>query len=365
MGTGDSTPSIPTSERFPDALPSDRDAAKQTYLSLLESYDLLEEMSKLVGVAAWKVDVKTNKIYWTKGLYSLYEMEIPSPLTFENILELELPPYRPIHQKAVADLMENGTSFDIEVETYTLKGNLRWFRIVGKPVYQEGKLTHRMGITLDITERKRLMQEKEALLREVHHRVKNHFNTVIGLLDLQSSTTEHPQVQESLSIAKLRLKTLSVLYNKLYLSKNLHLISLKQYLDDLVKEIISSYPITTPLQVQVSLPELYCDPVRLSYLGIIVNELVTNALKYAFVGSETGRLEITGKEEGAFLHLTIQDDGVGLPESIPSDNSTSFGVQMVQLLVERLQGTLEISRIQGTRFTMQIPLEVHKPEKIY
>ena len=130
------------------------------FKELLENYDLLETMAEIGKIGAWKVDIESNAALWTRELFSIMEMDSPRPLALEEILDFELPSYRPIHQKAMDDLMERGIPFDIEVESLTCKGNHRWLRIIGKGMYDtEGKLTHRIGITQDITERKLLEQK--------------------------------------------------------------------------------------------------------------------------------------------------------------------------------------------------------------
>ena len=160
-----------------------------------------------------------------------------------------------------------------------------------------------VGLTVssrDITERKRaeekinaLLEEKELLLREVHHRIKNNMNTMVSLLSLQSETMEDWKAVAALEDAKSRLQIMSVLYDKLYRTENLREMSIKDYLPALVDEIIDVFPNKASVQIETRIDDFVLGVKLLSPLGIIVNELLTNAMKYAFIGRDDGLITVS------------------------------------------------------------------------
>ncbi len=346
----------------------------ELFQDLLESHDLLEKMGEIAKIGAWKVDLRTNKASWTKQLYNIYELDSSTPLTLEEILQFELPQYRSVHRKVVQELMERGTPFDLEIETLTAKGNHRWLRIIGKGLYDpEGKITHRIGITQDITTRKEieqkilsLLKEKEILLKEVHHRVKNHMQTVTSLLQLQANASEDPYIIQTLEEANNKLKSLGILYDKLYRTHQIRQLSLREYLPTLVREIIDSFPKKILLTLEEDIQDIVLQVNQLSSVGIIVNELITNSLKYAFTGRTEGRIRVSAQEyepEGenawgkpkTFVSLIVEDDGIGIPESIDLTQISSFGLQLIEALTHQLGGSLRITRQKGTKFELVFP----------
>jgi two-component sensor histidine kinase len=200
---------------------------------------------------------------------------------------------------------------------------------------------------------KRLLEEKELLLHEVHHRLKNNMNTMISLLSLQAGAYGDGQAAEVLKDAMARLQSMSTLYDRLYRAEDLQEMSLGEYLPTLVREIVGIFPNGGTVEVKASVDEIRLDVQRLSLLGIIVNELVTNAMKYAFTGREHGEISVSARLKGNRVVVRIADDGAGLPPTIDIAKSPGFGLGLIRTLTKQLDATIAIERRRGTCFAIE------------
>lgn len=194
-----------------------------------------------------------------------------------------------------------------------------------------------------------LLSEKEILLQEVHHRLKNNMVTIMSLLSLQSDTVKDPAALAMLEDTKSRIRSMAVLYEKLYRSMDFRAISAREYLPALIKEIIDNFPNRESVSVATDIEDITLDARVLSAVGIIINELITNAMKYAFDGRERGMIYVSFLTDGNKATLTVQDDGTGMPE----DARHGFGMQLVEMLGEQLDGSICRERDTGTRFIVE------------
>jgi len=213
---------------------------------------------------------------------------------------------------------------------------------------------------IDITERrhaeaevKKLLAEKEIILKEVHHRVKNNMNTMKSLLFLQSQSVKNGAVGSALLDASGRLQSMYVLYEKLYRSSAFTELSLKEYVPALVDEVLGIFPNADDVRVSTDIEDIAMDPKVLSTLGIIVNELITNAMKYAFAGRAGGSIDISMSRSGDRMRLTVRDDGIGMPESVEFGNSSGFGLMLVSMLTQQLSGSVRLERGKGTAVVLE------------
>ncbi len=191
---------------------------------------------------------------------------------------------------------------------------------------------------------KKLLDEKELLIQEVHHRVKNNMNIIMGLLSLQSETLDNAPAVTALSDARGRIQSMMVLYDKLYRSDNVIELSVSEYLPGLVDEIISLYPRKDSITVQKDIADFALDVKRLSVIGIMVNELITNSLKHAFNGRKGGMITVSASLNGGTVSIAIGDDGPGIPESVDFEATGGFGLKLVGMLAKQLEGSISIDR---------------------
>ena len=249
----------------------------------------------------------------------------------------------------------------IQTHTYELSpdGERRIFDV------QLAKLDeqHVLAIIHDVTDRKlselrikSLLEEKEILLKEVHHRIKNSMSTVASLLAIQASELNDPAAVKALEDARYRVKSMMLLYEKLYHSSNFMDVSLASYLPSLVDEIVGNFPNSSTVRVQKDIQDFILDARHLQPLGIIITELLTNIMKYAFRGRDSGLLGISATRLDGLIRVVVQDDGNGMPDSVSLETSTGFGFQLVQALVLQLNGTIRLERNDGVRFVVEFPV---------
>jgi PAS domain S-box-containing protein len=212
----------------------------------------------------------------------------------------------------------------------------------------------------DITERKQaeqkitaLLAEKELILKEVHHRIKNNMTTIFSLLNLQAGTLKDPLSVAALKDAGSRIKSMIVLYDKLYQLSDFSSVSISGYISSLIDEIIKNFPNSNIVTMEKIIEDFDLDLKRLQIIGIIINELLTNIMKYAFTGRKEGKIKISVSLKSPVITIIIEDNGCGMPESVDFMNTTGFGLKLVNLLIGQLNGHIHIERIDGTRIIIE------------
>lgn len=229
--------------------------------------------------------------------------------------------------------------------------------LIATQKYHQDSLAVSVGI--DITQRKLAeaqiqasLREKEVLLQEIHHRVKNNLQVISSLLDLQSQQIEESTMLEVFRESQNRVKSMALVHEKLYQSKNFAKINFAEYTESLVNYLFKAYELHSGNVIL----ELDIDEVDLNIdtaipCGLIINELVSNALKYAFPHNRSGKVCISlHSERHKHFTLTIKDDGVGLPMDWDFKSVKSLGLQLVNVLTKQLKGTIEINRSRGSQF---------------
>jgi PAS domain S-box-containing protein len=231
------------------------------------------------------------------------------------------------------------------------------------PLFNELDLAYAVcGISLDITDRKlaemqlqESLREKELLLKEIHHRVKNNLQVVASLLNLQKRTIADPAIAQLFEDSKNRVYSMAMIHERLYQSKQLNQVNLGKYLQDLVNELAQSNGIKSKhIHFQVDADAIDVNIETAMPCGLIVNELVTNAIKYAFPDCARGQvlLECRRTSDGQIL-LTVRDTGVGIPAHIDLKKATSLGLRITTNLAHQLKGAVEIDVSNGTCFSLK------------
>lgn len=216
---------------------------------------------------------------------------------------------------------------------------------------------------VDITDRrlfeekiKNLLAEKEILLKEVHHRVKNNMFTIKNLLSLQLISLEEPSAIDALTDARNRIDCMMMIYDKLFHSNNFRNIPVQNYLPLLINQIISSFPDRKKITTYLQIDDFELGISMVINIGIITNELLTNSMKYAFKGKNTGSITVVLSMENNQILYSIEDDGIGIPDSVDLYDSTGFGLNLVRMITEQMNGTINLDRSKGSRFILKFDL---------
>jgi two-component sensor histidine kinase len=196
------------------------------------------------------------------------------------------------------------------------------------------------------------LDEKEVLVKEVHHRVKNNLQVISSLLNLQARTVDSQVLREVFDESQRRIQAIALVHDQLYRSRDLTAIDCDDYLRSLVSGVMTASDaaergVTATIEAShVNLTVETAIP-----CGLIVNELVTNALKHAFPNKHAGTIAVTMKSTGDRMQLRVADDGIGLPASVDPRNTTTLGLELVYTLAEQLDATVDVSAVGGTTFT--------------
>jgi len=199
-----------------------------------------------------------------------------------------------------------------------------------------------------------LLKEKELILSEVHHRIKNNMSTTMSLLSLQSANLKNPEAIEALETAENRVLSMMLLYDKLYKGSDFQKIFVTDYFTTLTTEIVQNFENSNRIHIKTEIKDFQMDVKTVFNLGIIINELITNAMKYAFPENKDGKLFLSIENKGKHVLIIIRDNGIGLPDTINFDSPKSFGLSLVKMLIEQLQGTIKIKKGNGTEFLLEI-----------
>ena len=241
-------------------------------------------------------------------------------------------------------------------------GRIFWARVSASPVIDaHGKVVGSIGLHEDISFRKEAreelessLREKEMLLKEVHHRVKNNLQVISSLLSLQSHNVNNEQAELILRDSQNRIKSMAAIHEKLYQSDNLARIDFADYCSQIVYQLAISFGISSRnVKIESDIRDVVLGVDQAVPCGLILNELVSNAMKYAFSEDEGGIVKIHFRREESGYFLTVSDNGVGLPEDIDIFDTPTLGFQLVSTLVDQLDGKMELFRENGTRFEIR------------
>ncbi len=278
--------------------------------------------------------------------------------------------YREKYQKGMAKFRETGAGTAVGQTTEMSarrKDGTEFPVALSLSAFQMANRWHAVGIVRDITQRKLAekrilasLEEKELLLQEIHHRVKNNLQIISSLLDLQLEYVGEREPGEIFSEIKNRVKSMALVHEKLYHAKDLSKVDFHDYLVTLIDNLYRSYTVSIArIALKMEVEDISLGIDTAIPCGLIVNELITNSLKYAFPGERSGQLQVMLRRSGrddrgeAVYELIVGDDGIGIPQGVDLKGATTLGLYLVTTLVmHQLRGSIDLKREQGTVFTI-------------
>ncbi len=314
-------------------------------------------------LAWWELDTRTWRIYFDERIVGMFGYPPDMFQTAQDFFSL----VQPDDQKAIRramPLLSSGqiAKYGTECRVMAVGGEYRWYRIIACAIKEGTREApyNLTGVLMDIDEEKKadnkilsLLGEKDLILKEVHHRMKNNLSTIQSLLLLQAETLDESGAVKALEDASNRVGSMMVLYDRLYRSNALAAVSMKDYLPALTGMIVENFPNKDLVETRMDVMDFELEPRHIQPLGIIINEVITNIMKYAFVGARKGTITLTAFEEEGRVHLGIQDDGVGMPEDTDFKSTKGFGLMLIEMLTQQLNGAIRIERGNGTKVSLE------------
>ena len=273
----------------------------------------------------------------------------------------------PVLRREIASILKNEpVSEDVEIEREFPHLGYRIMCLNVRRIAQKKRKENVLVLLAfeDITARRKLEEASSTLMKEIHHRVKNNLQVVTSLLDLQSGVIQDEKAVEAFKDSRDRVRSIALIHEKIYQSTQIGKIPFKEYLTELMNHSFQFYVKDSKrIELVLDAQDLYLDMDQAVPCGLIANELLSNALKYAFPKGRAGRIEIQlihqvlkGKNRppGEFV-LTVKDNGVGLPTGFDPKNAQSMGMKIVTSLTRQLAGEMTVNLDEGTSFQITFP----------
>ncbi len=343
--------------------------AKQSIGELQESQRMLLTLFHNLPGMAYRCK---NDQYWTmlfisSGCKELTGYKVKNfihnkKLTYANIIH---PDDREYVVNNVSSALSTGKQFELEYRILTAKNKVKYVLERGVGVFGENnELLFIEGFISDITMKKNAeeivkneLKEKEILLKEIHHRVKNNLQIITSLLSIQASQSNDSVIQQAFLESKNRIYSMAIVHEKMYRSENFSKIDFKEYIESITQEIFYSYSVFDNVTFSVNVNNMYLELDKAISCGLIVNELITNAVKHAFPNNIKGCLSINAELEQNMCRLEVRDDGVGISKEIDFWKAESMGFMLVKVLSKQINGKLELKNNQpGVEFVINFPL---------
>lgn len=319
------------------------DSSSNTHLLTLNTkFEITGINSHIIQAAKDLMDVK---LFQGQEVFSVFERIL-------NDSQLD-------YSKRILNVVRKGKDFHGTICLTCKKNTNIWWEVYLSPIKNIlGRITEISIIAHDVSEKiladqeiMESLREKEILLKEIHHRVKNNLQVISSILNLQSSFVEDDQTQDILMESRNRVRTMAIIHENLYRTEDFSSIDFGEYLSNLVRNLVASYRVNKKIDLKLNVKSVRLNIDQAIPCGLLVNEVVSNALKYAWKEDQEGKLTVKLIEgQGKEVNLEISDNGKGLPDEFEKINSDTLGLQLICTLVEQLDGELDVKGAPGTNY---------------
>lgn len=343
---------------------------------LRESEARLREAQAIGGLGSWELDLRSERLVWSDEIFEIFGID-PAKFgaSYDAFLATIHPDDRDRVNAAYTRAVEERTDYLTVHRLLTTDGRVKWVEERARTWYAEdgGAPLRSAGTVQDITDRvlaeerlRRSLSEKETLLREIHHRVKNNLQIIASLLYFQSKKVAAPEDGRIFLEGRDRLRAMILVHETLYQEHDLSRIAFAGYVRSLVVQLAES---VGAAKQGVRVTVVASGDLKLTVdlavpCGMLLTELVINAFKYAYPGGAGGEVRVHLASAGDLVEVTVADDGVGLPADFDPARTSSFGWQLIRTLVEQLGGTFEIAEGPGTTVRVSFALPAPTADRL-
>ena len=336
--------------------------------SLTSKFSLLQEQLQTVfensSDALLVINTENNCISnINRGAVELFEATQPEDLIGKQVPDFHRDKLNSEQLIVIRKNLKQRKFWSGEIEFETLKGKAFWGDLSVKRI-DTSHLPYQLVRISDITQRKNYetrlqasIREKEILIEEIHHRVKNNLAIVSGLLHLQSMQIEDKKLLELFDECRRRIKSMALIHEKLYINESFEKIDFSDYVNSLLDSIQSSYNTSSAqIKVNTDIKDVHLELKHAIPCALILNELISNSYKHAFVGKESGTIKIEITKQDATLSMHVIDDGIGIQKKEHQSESVTLGLTLVDSLVSQINGNLLIQNNNGTHFQLTLSI---------
>lgn len=338
------------------------DTLKQSEQEVTKIRRWMQSAELLADIGIWEIDHQKDEIFWSDQMYRIlgYEPEQHEPSYKSYLRQMSPQEQERVHLNFI-DSLYNKNSFEI---TYRIKlpnnqikyveaRAIHFYNDVGEPFFTIGTSQDVTDWILDKQRLEKSLEENQTLLGEIHHRVKNNLAVVAGLLQLQWLKEDDPELVKTLKEGANRMRAVAGIHKQLYESGDYSSVALGENITKLVTDIVSTMMSEKEINIKSNCDRVYLNIKQTMPCTLIVNELVTNSIKYAFEGKAKGTITVDLTMSDDLVRLEVSDNGVGLPDDFDSERE-SLGMNLIKTLTNQLNAEYNFrSSEKGTTFSMQ------------
>ncbi len=336
---------------------------KETQIQLEETNNQLQLGVNAANLGIYTYDVLTKEYYWNDILFEMYNI---SQEEFEANPNCWLDKLHPEDAEEVKEkffsMLEGKSMQGVKFRMKPTEDSIMYLQASGVPLFDHlGKVFRLVGIDMDITdfvkkehELEEAIKQKDTLLKELHHRIKNNLNLISSLLYFKSNATKDQALLDYIKETKTRINTIARTHDQLLKLEEFDQLDVKDYLEDLIISLIASYTTdgsTYPLDVTIESQKLSVD--KILVLGLLTNEIILNTIKYAYEPGVGGPIFVKLKRLRKGMQLVIYDKGKGIENEVDSKDGITSGLDLIELLVQQLKGSITKNTRKGVKYTIE------------
>lgn len=343
------------------AIRSDVTYQKLLEQKLSESEEKLKEAQEITHIGSWKHDIITDELTWSDEVYNIFGVDSNSfQVNINNFLNLVKEDERLKVANTYYESIKNGTNYHINHQVIQPDGSFKTVEENARFYYDnDGVPVKTIGTIQDISERinrqiaEEKVKERETMIHEINHRTKNNIQIISSLLSLHATKSKSNEVKEALNEARDRVNTIAQLHDTLYQSSDFGEIVLENHFSKLIENLIKVYnKENKDIQYSVVSEIAKLNLKKVVPLALILNELVTNSLKYAFINSNEGKIKLVIQKKNNEFIMTYSDNGTWIDQTPESGN----GTKLIDVFFKQLYGICEINKENGTKYTFTFPI---------
>ena len=346
---------------------------KREALLIKQSSTIQSIFENTSNVLIWTLDSKFKVSSLNSEFSRMFNDRIGESIqvgdNFFSKISDNLKPYKPHLIKEMEGVYikaQEGFSQNFESIIYSSDGKQLIYATFLSPIKIKGKNKFDLAcLAVDLTHKKetelklrKLLKEKEVLLKEVHHRVKNNLQVISSILNLQSSYVKDQKTLDILRESQNRIKAMSFIHESLYRSDDFSFVSFSSYINSLSSNLVQTYIIKhANINLELDLGDVNLNLDQAIPCGLIINELVSNSIKYAFPSNRKGKIRIELTKNRNKIYLKVEDNGIGLPDNFDVEKTDTLGLQLVYILVSQLDGDIKVINKKGTTFLFNFTIQ--------